>query len=277
MRKTLQVVALLTAVAATARGQGQYANVNGLRMYYETYGSGTPLVLIHGGGSTIQTSFSEIIPALAKKHRVIAVELQAHGRTSDRNAPETFEQDADDVAELLKQLNVPKADILGFSNGGSTALQVAVRHPARVGKLVPVAAIYRRDGMQRGFWTMMERATFADMPQVYKDAFLAVTPDRAKLQQMFNRDRQRMLAFRGWKEHDLQRIAAPTLVVVGDRDVVRVDHAVQMSQLLPHGRLAVIPGSHGEVLGEAATRRAGNRMPELFTAMVEDFLASPSP
>ena len=94
-----------------------YSEVNGLNMYYEVYGAGRPLVLLHGGGSTIQTSFGNIIPLLAKSRQIIAVELQAHGHTHDRDAELTFTQDADDVAALLKNLHIARADILGFSNG----------------------------------------------------------------------------------------------------------------------------------------------------------------
>jgi pimeloyl-ACP methyl ester carboxylesterase len=274
MKKSVIPATLL--LAFTAHAQGQYATVNGLRMYYEVHGAGQPVVLLHGGGSTIETSFGAVLPELAKRHRVIAVELQAHGRTSDRNKPESFEQDADDVAELLRQLKVPKADIVGFSNGGSTALMIAARHPARVNKLVPIAAIYRRDGMQRGFWASMERATFADMPQVYKEAFLRVTPDSAKLRAMFNRDRQRMLAFQGWSDGAIKRIAAPALVIVGDRDVVRVEHALELSRLLPRGQLAVLPGAHGEYMGELMSRRPG-RTPDVFIRLLEEFLSAPSP
>jgi len=104
-----------------------HAPVNGIQMYYEIHGAGQPLVLIHGGGSTIYTSFGRILPLLAKKYQVIAMELQAHGHTSDRDAPESFAQDADDVAALLHQLNISEADILGFSNGGQTAMQLAMR------------------------------------------------------------------------------------------------------------------------------------------------------
>src|SRR5438105_4346519 len=113
-----------------------YANVNGIKMYYEIHGTGNPLVLIHGGGSTIQTTFGRILPFLSKSHRVIAVELQAHGHTGDRDAPETFQQDAADVVELLKQLNIARADILGFSNGGQTAMQIAITNPEKVNKLI---------------------------------------------------------------------------------------------------------------------------------------------
>src|SRR4051812_3688710 len=106
-----------------------YSDVNGLKMYYEIYGQGKPLVLIHGGGSTIETSFGRIIPKLAKSRQIIGVELQAHGHTSDRNAPLIFEQDADDVATLLNNLQISKADFLGFSNGGHTTIEIALHHP----------------------------------------------------------------------------------------------------------------------------------------------------
>ena len=109
-----------------------YASVNGLKMYYEIHGTGTPLVLIHGGGSTIQTTFGRVLHSFAKDRQVIAVELQAHGHTADIDRPLSFEQDADDVAELLKHLNIDKADIFGFSNGASTTLEIAIRHPGLV-------------------------------------------------------------------------------------------------------------------------------------------------
>src|SRR5690349_9775675 len=117
-----------------------YASVNGLKMYYEIHGSGSPLVLIHGGGSTIMTTFGRIMPELAKTHRVIAVELQAHGHTPDIDRPLSFEQDADDVAALVKHLQLGKAGFIGFSNGGTTCLQMGIRHPELVNKLVLIAA-----------------------------------------------------------------------------------------------------------------------------------------
>jgi pimeloyl-ACP methyl ester carboxylesterase len=253
---------------------GRYADVNGIRMYYELHGAGQPLVLIHGGGSTINTSWGRILPTLAKGHRVIAVELQAHGRTSDRNAPETFTQDADDIAELLRQLNIAKADVLGFSNGGSTALQVAIRHPDRVSKVIAVSAIYRRDGMPPEFWSFMEKGTLADMPEVYKKEFLRLTPDSGKLLTMFQRDQQRMLTFKDWNSADVRAIRAPTLIVVGDQDVVRPEHAVELMRLLPNGRLVILPGRHGEFLGEASFPPSNSKVPELFVSVVDEFLGS---
>ena len=109
----------------TLVSQKGYSEVNGIKMYYEIYGQGQPLVLIHGGGSTIETTFGRIIPMLAKRYKVIAMDLQAHGRTSDRPVPESFDQDADDVVTLLKNLNISKADFFGFSNG----VQLLLRSP----------------------------------------------------------------------------------------------------------------------------------------------------
>jgi pimeloyl-ACP methyl ester carboxylesterase len=266
-----------TTVQAQSKNAGHYAKVNGINMYYEIHGAGRPLILIHGGGSTISTTFGRILPMLAKTHQIIAVELQAHGHTSDRNAPESFQQDADDVAELLKQLNIAKADIFGFSNGGSTALQIAIRHPDRVNRVIAASAIYKRDGMRPEFWGFMEKGGFGDMPQLYKDAFMAINHDSTKLHVMHDKDRERMLGFKDWNVEDVKSIKAPVLVVLSDQDVVRVEHAVEMTHVLPHGRLAVFLGSHGEFLGEAMSPHPNSKVPQLFVAMAEEFLSAPTP
>src|ERR1700761_6270138 len=142
--KFIILIMIMATEIAQAQTAGKYANVNGIKMYYEIHGSGQPLVLLHGGGSTIKTTFGTILPELAKTHKVIAVELQAHGHTGDRNAPESFEQDADDIAALLNQLSIPKADILGFSNGGQTTLQLATKHPDKVNKIIVASAFYKK-------------------------------------------------------------------------------------------------------------------------------------
>ncbi|MEO6719449.1 MAG: alpha/beta hydrolase [Ferruginibacter sp.] len=246
--------------------------VNGINMYYEIHGAGHPLVLIHGGGSTITTSFGKILPLLAQTHLVIAVELQAHGRTSDRDTPESFEQDADDVAGLLNQLNITGADILGFSNGGSTAMQVAIRHPEKVRRLVIVSAFFKREGMPAWFWQAMENATFGDMPQAFKDEFLKVNNDPAALLNMFNKDAHRMRTFKDWSDNDLQLITAPALLMLGDADVVLAEHAVAMSRLIPHCQLAVIPGEHGKCIGEITTLTDGKWTQDYSLQLIEQFL-----
>ena len=250
-----------------------YAQVNGLRMYYELHGAGgTPLVLIHGGGSTIGTNFGRVLPHLSRSRRVIAVEVQAHGHTRDIDRPFTFEQDADDVAALLDSLHVPKADILGFSNGGTTALQIAIRHPGKVNRLVIASSNYRRDGMQGGFWDFMEKGTYADMPQPYKDAYLKINPSQEGVHAMHDRDARRMLAFKDIPDESIKAIQAPTLVVAGDKDVVRVEHALALSRLLPHARLAILPGTHGEYLGEIMTPQVSDQTVAIFADLVAEFL-----
>jgi pimeloyl-ACP methyl ester carboxylesterase len=253
-----------------------YAMVNGLRMYFEVHGNGTKgpsLVLLHGGGSTIGTNFARVLPLLAATRQVIAVEFQAHGHTKDIDRPYTFEGSADDVAALLEQLNITKADVFGFSNGGTTALQLAIRHPSVVNRLIIGSANYRRDGMQDGFWEFMQKGTFADMPQPYKEAFRKIDPSPDALMAMWRRDAERMLAFKDIPDSSVQAIRAPTLVVVGDRDVVRPEHALALARLIPNARLAVIPGGHGEYLGEVSFPRAP--APRVFAAMVEEFLKPP--
>lgn len=259
--------------SAPAKPRTGYAAVNGLRMYYELHGSGgTPLVLIHGGGSTIGTNFGRVLPLLARDRRVIAVEVQAHGHTRDVDRPFTFEQDADDVAALLDSLNVAKADVLGFSNGGTTSLQIAIRHPAKVNRLVIASANFKRDGMQAGFWDFMKKATFADMPQPYKDAYLKINPSDEGVHAMQDRDAKRMLAFKDIPDEAIKAIEAPTLVVVGDRDGIRVEHALELSRTLPHARLAVLPGTHGSYLGEIMPPTVSDRRVRVFADLVGEFL-----
>lgn len=271
----LLIMAMMTAstIQAQTTEAGQYANINGIKMYYEIHGTGKPLVLIHGGGSTIKTSFGKIMPILAKTHQVIAVELQAHGHTSDRDAPETFVQDANDVAELLKQLNIPKADIFGFSNGGQTAMQLALDHPGRVNKLIIASAFYKRDAAPAGFWEGFKNPQFSSMPQIYKDEFAKINSDPAALMNMFNKDAHRMFMFKDWSDEELKSIQAPALVVIGDRDLASPEHAAKMARLFPHGRLAILPGGHGEYFGEMYFPDKGSKIPELFAAMLDEFLA----
>jgi pimeloyl-ACP methyl ester carboxylesterase len=284
-RMPLFSLAMTAAAAAVAGAQSRaelrtrgpaktgYAEVNGLHMYYELHGEGgTPLVLIHGGGSTIGTNFGRVLPLLSRSRRVIAVEMQAHGHTRDIDRPFTFEQDADDVAALLDSLHVAKADILGFSNGGTTALQTAIRHPDKVNRLVIASSNYRRDGMQEGFWEFMEKGTYADMPKPYETAYLQINPSQEGVHAMQARDAKRMLAFKDIPDESIKGIAAPTLVVVGDQDGIRPEHALALSRTLPHARLAILPGNHGSYLGEILTPKVSDRRVAIFADLITEFL-----
>ena len=249
-----------------------YSNANGLKMYYEIHGKGSPLVLIHGGGSTIQTTFGHVLPELAKQYQVIAVELQAHGHSGDRNAPESFEQDADDVAQLVKNLNIPKAVFFGFSNGGNTSMQIAIRHPEIVDKLIIASAFYKRDGLLPGFFDGMKNANLDNMPESLKTAYLQINPDSSMLQNMFNKDKERMLNFRDWPDAMLHSIQAPSLIICGDQDVVLASHAVVMSKLIANSRLLIVPATHGSYLGTVETGDTNKQIAELTLGVIEGFL-----
>ncbi|CAD5270861.1 MULTISPECIES: alpha/beta fold hydrolase [unclassified Imperialibacter] len=256
----------------TAYFKSGYSDVNGLKMYYEIHGEGDPLVLIHGGGSTIQTTFGNIIPDLAKNHKLIAVELQAHGRTSDRDAPETFEQDADDVVTLLQNLGIAKASFFGFSNGGNTTMQIGIRHPEMVNKLIIASAFFKREGMFPGFFDGMEHASLDNMPADLKEAFWAINPDSTKLLAMFNHDKNRMLGFQDWDEALLQSIQAPSLIINGDQDVVQNTHAALMASLIPNARLMILPGNHGSYMGQVEGSYTRSKTTELTLAVIDELL-----
>jgi pimeloyl-ACP methyl ester carboxylesterase len=263
----------MTNVESTLVESG-HAPVNGIQMYYEVHGGGegTPLVLLHGGGSTIDVTFSQVLPVFAASRRVIAVEEQGHGRTTDRDAPVAFETSADDVAVLLRHLGVGQADLFGFSNGASVALQVAIRHPQLVRRLVFASAMTRRDGAHDFFWDFMRGATFADMPQPLKDAFLRVNPDERALRSMHDKDAARMQTFADVPDALVSTVRAPTLIVAGDRDLVKPEHAVELTRLIAGARLLVVPGGHGDYLGERVMTPKPSRMPALTAALIEEFL-----
>jgi len=258
-------------------GAGNYADINGISMYYEIHGGGFPMVLVHGGGSTIDTTFGSILPMLAKSSFVIAVELQAHGRTGDRDTPESFSRDADDVAALLTHLQIQKADIFGFSNGGQTALEIALRHRDMVRSLVVASAFYKRTGAPPEFWEGFKDPDFNVMPQVYKDEFMRINGDDKALHNMFNKDVYRMLNFTDWKEEQIRTIDCPVLIVIGDQDLTTPEHAVEMYRLMPNSRLAILPANHGSYLGEAMSRPINNQVPNAFLAILEDFIAALPP
>jgi pimeloyl-ACP methyl ester carboxylesterase len=246
-------------------------------MYYEVHGAGgsVPLVLLHGGGSTIDSTYGRVLPHFARHRRVIAVEEQAHGRTSDRDQPERFESSADDVAALLAQLGVTSADVMGFSNGASVALQIALRHRGLVRRLVFASSMTKRAGAAAAFWDGIAHATFEDMPQPLKDAFLEVTPDPTKLRQMYERDIERMRSFRDVPDAEVGSVKVPVLIVTGDRDVPTVEHAVELTRLWPQARLLVLPGGHGDYLGELMAP-GGSRSAELTAWLIEQFLDGPA-
>ena len=276
MKQIITLIFLIAAWMNTATAQnGKYATVNGLHMYYEIHGTGNPLVLIHGAASTIQTSFGRILPSLAKMHKIIAVELQAHGHSDNRDGRQiSFEQDADDVAALLKQLHIDHADIFGFSNGGTTALQIAIRHPELVNKLIIASSMYKRAGVAPQFWQGINNGSFKDLPDEYKQAFLAINPSQDALHIMFDQCVHRMQHFTDIPDDSISAIQKPTLIIVGDKDVPLPEHAVEMYRRMPHASLAIFPGGHGTYMGELTTLKAAHN-PPVALPVIEDFLNAP--
>jgi len=274
---SLAFASAVIAASAAAQGGGAYADVNGIRMYYETYGPerGVPLVLLHGGGSTIDVTWGRILPFLARDRRVIAVEEQAHGRTSDRNAPVRFETSADDIAALLQHLKIEQADVFGFSNGASVGLQVAIRHPQAVRRLVFASSFTKKEGAQPQLWELIRTADISSMPQPLQDAFLKVNADPAKLKTMHDKDAERMRHFADVPDADLRAIRAPTLILLGDHDIVKPEHALGLTHVIPDARLMILVGGHGDYLGEAIVTQRVTRAPELTAGFVEEFLDGP--
>jgi pimeloyl-ACP methyl ester carboxylesterase len=253
-----------------------FAQLGKLSLHYEDHGEDrpgrAPLVLLHGGASTIGTNFGELIPLLAGSRRVIALEEQGHGHTPGIDREFTFENSADDVAGLLAELGVAQADVLGFSNGGQVALALVVRHPSVVRRLVLASAPARRDGMIDGFWDALAGGTLPDMPAVYREEDLRINGDQEHLERLFRQDQARMLAFTDVPDAALAAITAPTLVVVGDRDVVKVEHAAWLARVIPGARLLVLPAFHGDYLGEVAAAGGDLGLVRLTAPLLERFL-----
>jgi pimeloyl-ACP methyl ester carboxylesterase len=263
----------------STRIEASRAFVDGIDIYYEVHGEhdGTPLVLLHGGGSTIGSNFGRLIPLLACTRRVIALEEQGHGRTSDRDLPFTFERSADDAAGLLRHLKISQADLLGFSNGATVALQVAIRHPRLVRKLIFASSFTKREGAQPQLWEFIRQADIANMPRALKDAFLAVNPDPERLKTMHDKDAARMAGFIDVPDAAVRAVRAPTLIIMGDRDVSRVEHALELSRVIPDARLLVLPSGHGDYLAEAASAPVDAAYAEITVRLLERFLSEPQP
>jgi pimeloyl-ACP methyl ester carboxylesterase len=264
--------------------RGDYAAVNGLELYYEVHGTGQPLVLLHGAYMTID-AMGEVVPALAETRQVIAVELQGHGRTADIDRPLTYEQMADDTAALLRHLGIEQADVFGFSMGGGVALQVAVRHPDVVRKLVVASASYTSDGMHPELLEMIPTITpevFAGSP--IEEDYLRTAPNPDDFPTLVAKLKQLDMEPFAWPQEDIQGISAPTLIIVGDSDAIRLEHAVELFRLLgggvmgdlsglPKSQLAVLPGTtHFVPPGNGVLDRA-----DWLLSIIPPFLDAPMP
>ena len=241
-----------------------YADVNGVHMYYESHGTGAPLVLLHGGVMTIDLNFAGLIPTLAQTHQVIGVEMQGHGRTADIDRPLTPANLAGDVVGLLDHLGIEAAHVLGHSFGGAVALELAVSHAARVRSIVPISASVRIEGMHPDLLDPSKYATSDRMPTpedfaAMRDAYVRLSPHPEQFDAFIARMGGSAHDLKGWSDEQLAGITAPTLIVLGDHDFVTVEHGALMRELIPGSTLAVLPGTtHMQV-----TRRAEYLLPML--------------
>ena len=259
--------------------QGSYVSVNGLSMYYEIHGEGQPLVLLHGAFSAIGTSFGKILPGLAKTRQVVAFELQGHGRTADIDRPLSIEGMMEDVAAALPQLGIKQADVLGYSSGGSVALHFALRHPEMLRKLILMSVSYTLGGLHPGLMEGMgEMKPEMMYGSPWHDEYMRLAPRPEDFNRLFEKKTQMDKQIKDFPEEAIRGIKAPALLVIGDSDLIRPEHAVEFFRLLgggvfgdtpaglPNSQLAILPGtSHVSIVDRA----------ELLVPIINSFLDTP--
>lgn len=245
MKGLLCLAAIAVMGSAMAQeSKGKYAQVNGLKMYYEIHGTGKPLVLLHGAFGTAEGwgPFLE----LSKSRQLIVIEQQGHGRTADINRPLDYRQMADDTAALLKQIGVQDADVFGYSMGGATAFALASKYPELVRKLVVIGAgtgtikdTYNPDVYAQ--FKMVDPETF-NFPEV-KDPYTKVAPDPSKWKSLVAKVVAMDGTMKAMPEKEVRGIKAHTLIIMGDRDAVKAEHAVEIYRWIPNSQLAIFPGA----------------------------------
>jgi len=252
--------------------------VNGVEMYCEVHGAGRPLVLLHGAMSTIQTSFGALLPSLARTRQVVAVEQQAHGHTPDIDRPLTFEHMAADTAAVLRRLNIERADLFGYSMGAGIALEIAIQHPDLVRRLVLASLAYTREGLHPEIVEVIERTRPENLAgSIFEKAYAKTAPNPENWPTLVARCNQLDREFEGWRPEDVRSIEAPTLVMIGDSDIVQPEHAVHIFRLLgggvegdsaglPDSQLALLPGTTHLTIVERA---------DWVVSMVSGFLDPP--
>jgi pimeloyl-ACP methyl ester carboxylesterase len=252
--KTLFLTLLLT-ISAVASAQQKpttgYAPVNGLKMYYEIHGSGEPVVLLHGAFMAIAGDWNDWVNELAKTHKVIAVEMQGHGRTADIDREITYDNLSDDVAALLDYLKIPSADIVGYSLGGGVAIDTAIRHPEKVRKVVSISAPIRRDGWVKeanDFWPNFKWEMMKGTPAEIGYKQLSPTPD--KFPDFVNHVIATAMRPYDFGADKLKATKAPMFFIHGDADGVRMDHIAEMYRLKGGGNI------HGDMQPRSESRLA---------------------
>lgn len=226
--------------------------VGALAMYSDEMGSdaqgkGRPLVLLHPGFGTIASAFGKLRPELAKHRLTVGIEQQAHGHTADIDRPLSYEQMVEDTAALLVKLNIRDADIFGWSDGGILALGLAAKHSGLVHRVAIIGAGYNPDAEGPGFADKLD-ALKPDDPKMadFRKAYEEVAPDPKNFVGMMQKVKDMYRRWKGWSRAEMKSLKAPLMVMLGDRDLTRIEHAVELYRLVPDGRLAVLPkADHG--------------------------------
>jgi len=252
-----------------------YAPVNGLKMYYEIHGSGEPVVMLHGAFMSISGDWEGWVRELAKSRKVIAVELQGHGRTADIDRDITSENLSDDVAAVLDYLKIPSADVIGYSLGAGTAMMFAIRHPEKAGRIVVISAPIRRDGWVQeanDVWPTFSYEVFKGTPMETEYKRLSPTPD--KFPDFIDHIKAMVLRPFDFGADRFKATNAPMFFIFGDADGVRLEHMAEMFRLKGGGvfgdlgpraesRLAIVPDTtHVTLMNRSA----------VIIPMVNDFL-----
>jgi pimeloyl-ACP methyl ester carboxylesterase len=272
---TCLTLLLSSAVSPQQKPTTGYAPVNGLKMYYEIHGTGEPVVLLHGAFMAISGDWNEFVKEVAKTRKVIAVEMQGHGRTADIDRDITYEYLSDDVAALLGYLKVQRADIVGYSLGGGVAMQCAIRHPEKVRKVVSISAVIRRDGWVKegaDALTNLTAEVFKGSPIETEYKRLSPTPD--KFPDFVNHIKATALRPYDFGADRFKATKAPMFFIHGDADGVRLDHIAEMYRLKGgdlHGDMRPHPESRLAILPNATHVTLMNRMTTIVP-MVNDFL-----
>lgn len=224
--------------------QREYVQAGALQMYCETQGQGRPLLLLHAGMATIQTSFEKSRPILAKRWMTIAVEQQAHGHTADIDRSLTYEQMVEDTASLLRQKKISNADVFGWSDGGIVALGLAARHPDLVRKVATIGSGYNTDAWSPDF-KARQAAIKPDNAHTlpFRDAYRIVASKPEDWPLLIEKVKAMWTGFKGWSDAEMRSLKAPLMVMLGDDDVIRPEHALELFRMVPSGRLAILPGS----------------------------------
>lgn len=233
-----------------------YFNIGELDMYYETQGQGPPLILLHGAMGTIENCFELLLPGLAATRKVVAVELQGHGHTPDIDRPLSYEQMAEDTVALMGAIGVGVADFVGYSMGGSVALQIAMNQPEVVQRLVHAGGTsYNSEGLYPELLDQFDSGPPEDLTgSMWHEAYVKVAPNPDAWPTLVAKVNELDRRFRGWPAEDLRVVKAPALLIIGDADIVRPEHTVEMFRLLgggvvgdlvglPASQLAILPGT----------------------------------